>query len=324
MKWILILCAGLVVQGNLKAQLTNLDRKTLAVKEDSLKFYSEGIITNINPADRLKSDSLFTKAFVRSLKMPFSFDYRFDSLQSISRLYSPDSTFRIFTWQMVVNENVVRQHGAIQMKTKDGALKLFPLIDKSDVTRNIGDTVVNNYNWIGAVYYKIVMNKYLNLASYTLLGYDENNIRSNRKIIEVLNFKDGLPVFGGNYFNVPDTNKTGRTLARYVLEYKRGAGPRLTYDEDLNMIIMEHLISESNEPKKKFTLIPDGDYEGFKWQNGKWNYITKVFNLVTPENAPPTPSLIRDANGNIDETKLAGYEAPESVTPKKSRKPRKE
>lgn len=57
---------------------------------------------------------------------------------------------------MVVSENLTRQHGAIQMKTADGSLKIFPLIDKSDVTQNIIDTAANNKGWIGAVYYRII------------------------------------------------------------------------------------------------------------------------------------------------------------------------
>ncbi len=90
------------------------------------------------------------------------------------------------------------------------------------------------------------------------------------------------------------------------------------------MIIMEHLHSPSNEPNKKWTLIPDGDYEGFKWDNGKWNYVSKVFNLITPENEPPTPRLIRDAEGNVDESKLAGAEEELPVTtPKKVKPPKK-
>lgn len=49
------------------------------------------------------------------------------------------------------------------------------------------------------------------------------------------------------------------------------------------MIVMEHLISESNSPDKKYTLVGDGDYEGLKWINGKWVHVSKIFNEVTPE-----------------------------------------
>lgn len=271
--------------------------------EDSLKVLAKKIITGTSATVRFNADSSFTKAFVRSLKIKNSFHYSFDSLETISKLYAPDSSFRIFTWQMVVNENLVRQHGAIQMNTKDGSLKLFPLIDKSDVTVNITDTIGDNKGWIGAVYYKIIETKNNNQVFYTLLGYDENNIRSNRKIIEVLSFVNGEPVFGGRYFSFDkDTKKNN--INRYVMEYKKDGGPRLTYDEDLKMIVFEHLESETNEPNKKWTYVPDGDYEAFKWQNGKWIHVDKLFTQVTELGKEPVPAPVKDAEGNTIEANL--------------------
>jgi len=289
-------------------RLQQSDEIVLQQKEDSLKTYSIDLIQAINAQNRFKADSLFTKMFVRALKVNHSFYYPFDSLQTISKLYPPDSSFRIFTWQMVINDNIIRQHGAIQMKTADGSLKLYPLIDKSDVTINIADTIGNNKGWIGAVYYRIIENKSSKQKYYTLLGYDENNIRSNRKIIEVLNFVNDEPEFGGRYFSFENDAVKLPTLSRYIMEYKKSTGARLTYDENLSMIVFEHLESESNEPKKKWTLIPDGDYEGFKWNNGKWVHVEKVFNQVTPEGKEPVPSPLKDTQGNLQEDKLQNSE----------------
>lgn len=295
-------------------RISSNDLRSIHKKEDSLKVNAMKIIHGINPKDRFFSDSIFTKTFVRALKIPYSFYYPFDSLYTISKLVAPDSAFRIFTWQMVINDNIIRQHGAIQMRTTDGTLKLFPLIDKSDITKNVADTIANNFGWIGAVYYKIILTKYGNHPYYTLLGYDENNIRSNKKVIEVLDFVNGQPMFGGRYFDL-DSGKTTSKAARYLIEYKKSSSPRLTYDDELDMIIVEHLVSESNEPNKKWTLIPDGDYEGFKWINGKWAFINKVFNEMTPEGKEPVPMPIRDPKGNIDETKLKGNKTDEGVKP---------
>jgi hypothetical protein len=97
------------------------------------------------------------------------------------------------------------------------------------------------------------------------------------------------------------------------MEYKKHTGPRLTFDEDMQIIIMEHLISETNEPLKKYTYIGDGDYEGFKWENGKWKYILKVFNQVTPEDQAPIPEPMRDENGTILDDKLKGRKSDEKV-----------
>ena len=291
----------------------------LPLKEDSLKIVATEIIMGKTPLARFKADSIFTRLFVKALKTPQSFHYAFDSLQTISKLYAPDSSFKIFTWQMVINENLTRQHGAIQMNTSDGSLQLFPLIDKSDITINIADTTANNKGWIGAVYYKIIQTRSSNQNYYTLLGFDENNIRSNRKIVDVLSFKNAEPFFGGNFSYEEDSVFKGAN-SRLVLEYKKEAGARLTYDEDLKMIIAEHLQSETNEPNKKWTFIPDGDYEGFAWKNGKWIHKEKVFNQITAEGNEPVPMPLNNNNGNLMLDKLKDNTAPAEEIPVEKKK----
>jgi hypothetical protein len=281
------------------------DQKFFQNKEDSLKKYSLDIANDDDPQSKFGADSVFTRMFVKALKGHNSFYYPFDSLQTISRLYAPDSSFRIFTWQLVLDENIVSQHGAIQMRTNDGSLKLFPLIDKTKIINDIEDTISDNKSWIGAIYYKIIETQYNGHNYYTLLGYDEDNIRSNRKLIEVLTFNDNnQPVFGGHYFAFEKTFIEKPPIARYIMEYKKDASPKLNYDLDLKMIVVEHLESETGEPQKKWTLIPDGDYEGFKWEGGMWVHIDKIFNQVTPEGQEPVPAPLKDNNGNLLENKL--------------------
>lgn len=299
------------------------DLLNLQQKEDSLKVLADKIVNGQSPTIRFINDSLFTRHFVKALKTPYSFSYPFDSLQTISKLYAPDSSFRIFTWQMVVSDNLTRQHGAIQMRTSDGILKLFPLIDKSDITQNITDTAGNNKAWIGAVYYRIIQTKSSNQNFYTLLGYDENNLKSNRKIIEVLSFQNDEPMFGGRYFSFEEDSVFKSSTSRYVMEYKKTAGARLTYDDDMEMIVFEHLVSETNEPNKKWTYIPDGDYEAFRWKNGKWIHKEKIFTQITELGKEPVPVPVKDANGNSIEENLKENNPEEKPADPKPLKPKK-
>jgi hypothetical protein len=288
MKSLFIFGCFLFSIGNSYSQLTKNLAEQIRVKEDSMKLLTSNIITSSDPAVRFRSDSQFTRILVRSLKIPHSFHYPFDSLQGISRIYSPDSSFRIFTWQVSRDEDIHRRHGAIQINTKDGTLKLFPLIDRTASINNITDTVSNNEWWIGSIYYKILLNQYKNKSYYTLLGYDENNIRSTKKRIEVLQFNDkGTPVFGGAFFDFSADTIPKKMQSRYWIEYKKNGNARIVYDEDMQMILYDHLISESNEPSKKYTYVPDGDYEGFKWENGKWKHIEKVFTFKLLEGQAP-------------------------------------
>ena len=270
-----------------------------------MKYFAFQILNGRNVEDRFAADSQFTRTLVRALQIKNSFYYPFDSLVSIAKVVPPDSTFKIFTWQLAINGDIIRQHGAIQMNTPDGSLKLFPLIDKTDLIKNIEDTITSNRAWIGALYYKVVEEKAFGKKYYTLLGFDDNNMVSDRKIIDVLTFEDGQPVFGGPYFSFQNNSLHKGSMDRYVMEYKKNASPKLSFDNDMDIIIYEHLISETGEPQKKYTYIPDGDYEGLKWKDGKWVHIEKIFNQITPEGKEPVPQPILDAKGNIDESKLS-------------------
>ena len=268
----------------------------LTLKEDSLKYYGNQIVNGEFPEQRFRADSQFTRILVRALQHQHSFHYPFDSLTTISRLYSPDSSFRIFTWQVSKDENTHRRHGAIQMNTKDGSLKLFPLIDRSILIQKQQDTITNNTWWIGAIYYKILKHVVNQYKIYTLLGYDENNRTSTRKLIEILTFdREGQPIFGLPLFDFSNDSIKKSLQTRFFIEYKKGVNASIKYDDDLGMIMYDHLISESNEEKRFDTYVPDGDYEAFKWTNGKWLHVDKPFDFKLEDGQAPIIKPVTDS-----------------------------
>lgn len=288
-------------------KLTPAEKKFFLKKEDSLQVYADSMINAETAGKRFRSDSQFVKTFVRTLVAPNSFYYPFDSLPTVSKLYPPDSTFRIFTWQLKKDEYMYYQKGAIQMKTPDGSLKLFPLFDASMFTAKPVDSVRTRRNWIGAIYYRIIQKTFNGKNYYTLLGFDDYTISSNRKWMEVLSFNDqtGEPVFGGPMISFKDdTSKVKPVLNRFNIEYKKEARTVFNYNPEMDMIIYDHLISETEEPAKKDTYIPDGDFEGFKWENGQWVHVDKVFNFKLNNGEFPQEATIKDAQGNADEKKL--------------------
>ena len=267
------------------------DLKTLQSKEDTLKKFGFNIVNSEDPVERLRNDSNFIRTMVRALRITNSFHYPFDSLITISKLVAPDSSFKIFTWQLMKDESYTRQKGFIQMKTKDGSLKLFPLRDVSEFTEEPTDTIANHGGWIGSVYYKMITKEHNGKKYYTLLGYDENNQKTTRKWIDILSFdQNNEPVFGlNNGFSFAEDSLPKNPQIRFLLEYKKDGRARVQFDEEMDMILYDHLISESNEPKKKYTLIPDGDYEGFVWKNGQWLHINKVFTQKLEDGQAPVP-----------------------------------
>ena len=299
-------CLSLVATGLQAQKISPSAEKEFLAKEDSLKELSRKMVFSENAVDRFRSDSIFTRTFVRALQKTNSFYFPFDSV-NIAKLYAPDSSFRIFTWQLKRDEYIVLQKGAIQMNMPDGSLKLFRLQDNSMFTKKPLDSTRSNLNWIGAIYYKIIMKQHNNKKYYTLIGFDDFSVSSNKKWIDVLHFDEaGQPVFGGPFFSYKnDTGKNKRPIqARFAIEFKKEAKAYLNYDPELDLIIVDHLASESDEPEKKFTYVPDGDYEGFKWENGQWLHIDKLFNQALKDGEFPKEALLYDDAGKADEKKL--------------------
>jgi hypothetical protein len=191
---------------------------------------------------------------------------------AVAKVYAPDSSFKIFTWQIERSKDKIRQKGVIQYPTPDGKLKITPLWDNSEFLENPNE-VGNAKSWIGALYYKILLREFQGKKFYTLIGFDENNSESNKKWIEILYFNENMePVFGYPMIK----HSTRGLLNRYSVEYKKEAKVKLNWDEEQQMIIFDHLSSENGFVNQRKTYVPDGDYEGFKWENGLWVHQEKV------------------------------------------------
>ncbi len=289
------------------ARLPATEIKELQHREDSLQILSNRIVNDSTPEDRFRADSQFVRSLVRALKLPNSFYFPFDSLQTISRLYSPDSAFRILTWQFKKDDLMYLQEGAIQMNQPDGSLKLFPLFDVSMFTARPLDSVRSRRNWIGAIYYKVILKTWQGRKYYTLIGFDDYSETSNKKWMEVMTFSpEGEPQFGGPFFSFKDDSVHKPTQYRFSIEYKKEAATRFNYDPQMDMVVYDQLIPEGDEPQKKDTYIPDGEFEGFKWQDGHWLHIEKqiLYTLKLKDGQFPMDAKMLDDEGKMDEQKL--------------------
>lgn len=303
-----IIFLSVIIQLSLTAsaqRITAADKKKLQLKEDSLREIANYMIWDTLVTGRMLAYKDFVPGLIRALKVKNSFYYPFDSIQGISKLYAPDSSFRIFTWYMEIDDYKGWQRGFIQLKTANGTLKGHFLFDNSDYTEKPIDIVSRDSTWIGAVYYNIIKTQHNGKNYYTLFGIDRNSAMSNKKWIEVMTFDaKNEPVFGGPFFSFQEDSVKKATQHRFGIEYKKDARTFVNFDPEMKIILFDHLISDSDEPEKPWTLVPDGDYEGFKWMGGKWVHIDKVFHFKLQDGEAPLEDPILDIKGNKDEKKL--------------------
>ena len=123
--------------------------------------------------------------------------------------------------------------------------------------------------------------------------------------MEVLSFNEkNEPVFGGPYFSYEKDSIPRKSKYRFEIEFKKDTRVLVNYIPDLDMILVDHLISETDQPELAWTFVPDGDQEGFKWENGKWMHMDKVFTFKLQDGQAPIGDPLLDPKGNRDEKKL--------------------
>lgn len=270
--FLIVCCAN----AKLNAQHTfTVDNKPqLNLYQDTLKALSNEVANATDDIDRFEKNVLFIKKLTSALKINNSFNFDFDSLQRISILKSPDNSFRIITWFVPTNEGTYKYYGAIQMGTTNGTLKLFPLTDGSSRLTDT-DMLTTNKNWLGARYYEMIPVLVNGKSPYFIfLGWKGNNTKTTKKVIDVLSFEKGEPVFGKNIFQIV---KNGPLKNRVIFEYNKQNTMTLTVDRNVNMIVFDHLAPYDPKMVGNFEYYgADLSFDGYKLNWGKLTLVEDV------------------------------------------------
>jgi hypothetical protein len=250
--------------------------------QDSLISISKNILNAKQNTDRFAHNATFIKTLVQALKLPNAYNFKFDSLSMISVLKSPDDAFKIFSWFVPTDEGGFRYFGSIQQRAKDGKLNLLPLIDD---TKHFVDSnaVTDHKRWFGSRYYEIVpVPGNLKDPYYVLLGWKGNSQKTSSKVIEVLSFKQGLPVFGKAVF---EGSKDLQNQQRIIYTYHKLNSMTLRYDSKMKMIVLDHLAPYDPKMKGNYEFYAsDSSFDGFTFVKGKLKLVENIEVNNDPDN----------------------------------------
>jgi len=244
-----------------------------------------------NDSVRNASAELFQSIIETILKDSSAFTAGFDSIKNISAKTAPDNTFRLYTWTYPKYDgSKYYYYGYLQTNFKDWKrfkgydpskhASLFKLSDSTDVIEKPKSTKLNPERWYGAVYYSILKNVKDKKNYYTLLGWHGKNSNVTQKLVDVLSFDGGKPVFGSAFF------KTGKVYShRLIFEFDAQAVMTLRYDEDRKLLVLDHIANTGGR------MGPDGTYDAYKYnKSGRWELVEDVdVNAGFKPKTPPKP-----------------------------------
>ncbi len=252
-----------------------------------MKFYCDAMINATDGNNRVIAGSNFNKLFAEALSKPNSFNENFSDLKWISIKNDANNSFRIFTWQIQNENEIFQSYGYIQ--TKDG--KVYPLNDKiTTVNKDYEYEEMSPDNWFGSLYYNIKEISTKEGPAFLLFGYDGFDSKTRIKVIDVLRFVNGVPVFGSEIFKMNNESRPD-IKQRFVLDYSAVANATCNFNEELGIIMFDFLemrtgITQDGGPAK----IPDGTYCGFKQEGNLFTFIEKLdTQVLSPDDVMMKP-----------------------------------
>lgn len=228
-----------------------------------------------NDTEKKYLNDTIQKLFSQTLSIPNSLSYPFDSLKHIGKLYSSDKNVRIITWNTKFKDGTFKYYGFVQYTNhKKNTVVTSILTDKSDSILNPENIILNNTNWFGALYYQVYDYTDGGKNYYVLFGWDGNSYYTNKKIIDILSFNNsGKPIFGKSVFK---TEK--KTLKRMIFEHSLKTSMTCKYNKDIEAIVFDHLSPPRSSQKGQYQFYgPDGSYDGFRLNKGKWIFVSNIY-----------------------------------------------
>jgi hypothetical protein len=238
---------------------------------DTLKKTGQLVLHSKTDSARTQANSIFTVLLMETLTLPGAFDISFDSVINVSVLQPEDKSFRLFTWtQPKIDLSHYSYFGFIQKYDKvKKELKVFPLEEMPVDTENVASKKLPADKWLGAIYYEILPVKKNGKNYYTLLGWKGNDHHTTKKLIDVLYFNEGKPMFGYPIFK----GAKGYT-SRVIFEFAAAAMMGLRWEESKKMIVFDRIVSSSETSAA--SSGPSGVYDAFKFEKGRWLLLKDI------------------------------------------------
>jgi hypothetical protein len=312
-------------------ELIDLKGPLMALEQELKPLYYK-VLNGDSTREKIALNDVILTRMKRILSRLDSYDYGFDSLVTISRIFPEDNSFRIFTWYIRDEMGFHRYYGLVQRKCYDRGgnltVTVTELKDEIDYSEDAEAASLSPDRWFGALYYKpkntqygvlTYEGRYLSVDGagrerktkakyYILLGWNGHDQGSDYKIIDVIGFSSmyadakisfGAPIF---YFSrIP--------ISRAVFKYSDNSPFSLNYNyvagfaksKKVPMVTFDHIAKPNKtNPHVNWEFGPDGSTDGIFFLNrvnqNRKGFFVFVKNVLiwSPGIEQYDPSQLRD------------------------------
>jgi len=235
------------------------------LEKDLLSSYTTLTESKTDSA-RLASSDEFKVLLKSNLRKKGVFEHPFSSL-TICTLTSPDKAFRIFNWNIPLQDGTHRYEALILIPKEVKGEMMMDIAEMKQADTNLDRLETRSFKdneWLGYLVYEIIDMK--EDGTYLLLGWDGYDRISNRKIIDVLEIRSHSVRTGSPLF------KDEKDLyKRIVFRYAEEVSMSLRYQAKEKRILFDHLAPKDPRLEGLFQFYgPDMSFNAYVYNKGKW------------------------------------------------------
>jgi hypothetical protein len=259
------------------------------VRIDSI---AQRLYTNLPDSIKIEANTIIRNEIAEFLHTHQSLSFPYDSLKFIKTVAPADLSFRLITWAVPFEEGKHGYYGFLQTIAKEGVVRVVELSDNNGI-RNT-DQSFGRDEWPGAVYFKIIEQKFKKERFYTLFGWIAGDAEKAIRSIEILSTdENGELRFGLPVFLLEDNNLQHRV----IFEFTNQVPFHLAYEQHLLpgkrkkkawMIVFNRL--QGNDPSMgRFfrAAVPSYDtFDALIFDKGNWNLIKNIDVRITVVQPP--------------------------------------
>ncbi|MCE3295020.1 MAG: hypothetical protein K0R65_734 [Crocinitomicaceae bacterium] len=264
-------------------------------REQQLKTYLNALRASKTPEEKNKNNEIFKSYLLETIQIDGAFSYPFSELKTLGSIKSPDNAFRLFNWNIEQEDRSNKYFCYIlRFDEKKKEWKTIELMDNSAHMLQRSDEILDEKNWYGALYYKIIPIEKSNKTLYTILGWD-GNPATNAKMVDVLSFSGNKVKLGSPIFKMNDG-----LHKRLYFEHSKKAFMSLNFDEARQRIVYDHLSPETPNLVGFYEYyVPDFSYDELYFKNNKWVVQEDVVGINNKGEKSYTLQHINPKNGEV-------------------------
>ena len=206
----------LIFGTNISAQ----DEGAFSAIENQLNYYQKVIGNSEDVKERIAASDSCKMLLNDNWQKPGFFEHPFDKIQGMQVLTSPDERFRIFNWNIPLEDALHSYEAFLLVKdeSNEDEMSWIQLEKSNRPPSNLKNRTLRADKWYGALYYNIIEMDRGKKDYYVLLGWDGKDGITNRKFIEVLSFNSrNEPRLGASVFHM-ENGVQKRVIFEYANE----------------------------------------------------------------------------------------------------------